>query len=150
MTDKREITEDIILALIAPAASKWESRPEHWISGGNEGLSYCPKCCRKEIRRLLKENPKGGYEIDGGWGTEGDRIPFCETCGVVLDNSLGEDGGKNELINLEEGKFDLASPDNCYTLREILSAQVWGEGPLAERIMALCGRIIASAEESGK
>lgn len=74
-------------------AKRYRTEPEYWVHGdcsdGSRydtcGESFCYKCCEKQVAELQRDDPGGTYSIDGGWGSEGDSRPFCETCGVPLE-----------------------------------------------------------------
>jgi len=106
-------------------SAKIESEPEHWITNSNEGASYCYDCCKKKIAQLKKENPHGDYEIDGGWVSEVEATPFCETCGILLDSSLTDYGARVELKNFIECGFDPVSDYDCRALLDIINACGW-------------------------
>ena len=90
-------------------ADRVPSEPEYWIHGADEGLSYCLECCKKEVKRLSKENPKEEYSVDGGWDTEGDYTPFCEGCGMLLENTLTDCGCRDEVEHFLLYGFDIKS-----------------------------------------
>ena len=101
------------------------SEPEYWIHNADEGISYCYECCKKEVKRLLKENPKGEYCVDGGYGTEGDSTPFCEICDKLLENNLTDYGCEAELDHFLENGFDLKSDDDCRAMAEVIDSRGW-------------------------
>ena len=135
--DTEGVTERLVDGVIAKAYARVKAEPEHWISGANQGLSYCPKCCKKEVARLRKCDPDTEYEVDGGWGTEGDGSVTCTTCHVLLENSYTHYGCESELDYFETDGFDINNPSDCYSLEHILGSEVWGEGELAPRIKRL-------------
>ena len=106
-------------------ASRVPSESEYWIHGADEGLSYCLECCEKEVKRLLRKNPKEEYCVDGGWGVERDSTPFCEDCGKLLENTLTDCGCGDEIEHFLLYKFDLKSDDDCRAMSEVLSACGW-------------------------
>ena len=99
--------------------------PQNWIHDADEGLSYCYDCCSKEVERMLKENPKGEYCVDGGWGVEGDSTPFCEICGKLLENSLTGCGCRTEVEHFLENGFDPLSDDDCRAMSEVINGREW-------------------------
>jgi hypothetical protein len=56
--------------VLRPVAAKFETKPEHWVHGWDEGLSFCFECAEKKVAELLVEEPDGDYCTDGGWGSE--------------------------------------------------------------------------------
>jgi hypothetical protein len=60
----------------------------YWISGA--APDYCLPCCKKAARDAKRE-------VDGGFTTDHDSIPFCETCGVKLDGNLTACGIDEEI-----------------------------------------------------
>ena len=79
-----------------------------WISdGGGAGENYCLECCEKQVASISAQYPDA--EVDGGWRTEHDSPPCCETCGARLDGSLTDYGAREELSALTgecEPRFD--------------------------------------------
>ena len=147
-----------IESLIAPLAGQYETKPEHWLHGHDEGLSYCPACALAEIARLQSDHPDREYDLDGGWGIEGDGLEYCEICEHPLNNHLTRYGAECELEAFEEEGFDLTSQYQCYALSRILDSH--GFGPYADlpgspfqlqqrhefyrRLHALCRSILAA------
>jgi len=111
--------------LFNAGASRVPSEPEHWIHNADEGLSYCYECCEKEVKRLLKENPKGEYCVDGGWGTDGDSTPFCEICHKLLENTLTDYGCEAEVEHFMDNGFDPNSDDDCRAMSEVIGGRGW-------------------------
>lgn len=136
-------------AIIEPIAAKFETKPEHWIHDWDESFSFCYDCAAKKVAELkaAPEDPNADYMIDGGWGIEGDSMAFCETCHCPLDNSFTDYGCKSELDHFEEYGFEL-TPADCYSLDNILGAQLWEGGDLSDRIHALAEKIIAANPSS--
>ena len=134
---------------ISGTAAKFEVLPEHWVHGWDESLSFCFDCCEKKVAELLSAEPDEEYSVDGGWGSDGDSLAYCETCGVPLDNSFTEYACEQELEHFEEHGFDLDDPADCYSLLEVFSGLLWGEGPLAERIEKLCKKIVEELAQRG-
>jgi hypothetical protein len=103
----QEITDD---DCIKEAAVQWlidyaqnntpKFEDEHWIVDHfhryDQGISYCYKCGKKEVKRLKKEAKKEGAskeEIDaiflnGSNDCQNDIIPSCETCYKPLSASV--------------------------------------------------------------
>lgn len=69
-------------------ASNVECKSVHWVHGSDESLSYCYDCAKSRVDSLLKEDPEGGYLVDGGWESYEDGPSHCEECGVDLECSL--------------------------------------------------------------
>lgn len=94
---------------------------EHWISSDgdgdpDEGLSYCLKCGEALVKELNEEEPDGCYVLRSG-DTESDHLPFCETCGDMLDfGGLTECGVDEELAHYEEHGLDPTHPACCYAI----------------------------------
>ncbi|MEA1885069.1 MAG: hypothetical protein U9N62_11205 [Thermotogota bacterium] len=133
--------------------------PEHWAHGGDEGLSYCLKCCKKEVAQLRKEDPenKDDYYVDGGWGTEGDSIAFCETCEALLDNSLTDYGSEEEVRHFLEHGFDVNNEYDCYSMTRVICGHGWrpwddkeSDLNFYEDLHKLCKRILGTIANPGK
>lgn len=135
--DAEGVSAKLVESLIEARAQRLRVEPEHWIYGADQAPSYCPECCRKEVRLLQREDPKGDYGVDGGWGSEGDGPALCEKCGVWLDTAYTDEACTSELAHFETCGFDIAGKDDCYSLCNILDSQIWGKGPLADRIKRL-------------
>lgn len=143
-----------ILSLVEGPASTLELKDEHWITvhgtddaiDVDSGVSYCPECCEKEVARLKKEDPAhaDNYYVDGGWGIEGDYIPYCETCGAMLSNSLLPTFCEEQLEYFDENEFDVTSPDDCYTMQQMLES--WGDEKVGPDIRALAKKIIEAKQ----
>lgn len=126
------VTDDLIKGLVLPGADKCAVLDEHWVHGGDASLSYCHECCVKEVARLKKENPEEEFLVDGGWGIEGDGTAWCETCSHRLSNSLTDYGAEKEFKHFLEHGVDLKNPDDCLSLYEALSSQLWTADNLLE------------------
>ena len=112
--------------IFSEGAAKVATKPEHWVHGGDEGLSYCYDCCEKQVEALLKEKPDDDICIDGGWGTDGDSLEFCEDCGHRLYNTPTQYCCESELDHFEEHGFDPASEDDCYSMDAVVCGGGWG------------------------
>ena len=135
--------------LFNAGAEKVESEPEHWISGADEGMSYCYDCAEKEVEQLLKKNPAGEYIVDGGWGIEGDSTPFCEICDKLLENTLTDYGCESEVDHFLDHGFDPKYDDDCRAMSEVISSKAWEpcENEDIEyfaNLHKLCGKILES------
>lgn len=121
------ITREWTQLRLARGFAGCDEAPEHWVHGddADEGLSYCLECCRVEVARLKAENPKGDYAVAGGWGTDGDHTPFCETCGKRLSNTLTDYGAEEEFDHFLEHGFSLDSADDCLDLCRAIDSQPW-------------------------
>lgn len=114
--------EDIIEA----TAAKFKVLPEHWIhNSGDEATSYCRACGEKEVARILKKHPDADVSLDGGFGSKGDSLAFCETCGKPLDNTFTTYACENELNHFDEDGFNPKSPEDCYIVQRILGSMGW-------------------------
>ena len=103
-----------------------EEHPEHWIYGGDGGLSYCLECCGKEVKRLSKEHPENEYSVDGGWGhAAGDSQAFCEDCGKLLDNDFTQYACETEVEHFLEYGFDYECGDDCLSMSKVISSAGW-------------------------
>jgi len=120
-----EKDQEKLEALFNTGAARIPSEPEFWINGADGGLSYCLDCCEKEVEKLLKKDPDGGYTVDGGWETEGDSTPFCENCGKLLENILTDYGCEAEVKHFLSYGFDPKSDDDCWAMSEVIRARGW-------------------------
>lgn len=116
-----EKQQDTIRSLISKKAAKHKALDCHWIyNGPDEGANYCERCALKEIKRIRKEYPDAS--LDGGWRTEHDSLPYCETCHKPLDGSLTYYGAEQEIEHFLEYNFDPESAADCYSLDEALNS----------------------------
>jgi len=106
-------------------AMRVSEEDEHWISGYDEGLSFCYWCVQKKVEELRKSDPDGEYFVDGGWGTDGDGTPYCETCGQRLDNTLTEWGCTEEVRHFLMYDFDPFSPYACDDMHKVIQSGGW-------------------------
>ena len=118
------LTEHLITDMLG-AASRYATKPEHWIHGGDEGLSYCYECCEKEVAKKLKAEPTGDYSVDGGWDNEGDSQAFCEDCGHALSNSFTQYACESEIEHFLENGIDFNCPSDAYSMERILGSTTW-------------------------
>jgi hypothetical protein len=60
----------------------------YWVTNGNNcsSINYCKKCVTNAAT-----NDNG--IVDGGWSTEHDTPPYCDTCNTPLAGSLTDDNG---------------------------------------------------------
>lgn len=142
---ERDVISDL-QKLIAPCAAKFETVPEHWIHGWDEGLSFCYECAEKKVAELLAAEPDEEYLVDGGWGAEGDSQAFCETCHRALDNSYTDYAAEQELDHFEEYGFDLNSPDDCHAVLECTYAVGCGNEEVNQRLEKLARSILEKAK----
>jgi len=98
---------------------------EYWISGHDEGESFCYPCAEKKVDELRKSDPDGEYDIDGGFSTEGDDTPSCETCGQRLDNTLTQGGCTEEIRHYLMYGFDPFCPYSCDDMLKVLGSSGW-------------------------
>jgi len=112
--------------MFGAGAGKVKTKDEHWIHGWNEGVSFCYECCEKKVAELLAAEPGADYSRDGGWGTEGDSLEFCETCGHRLFNTPTQYCCESELDHFEQHGFDPANDDDCYSMDAVVSSSGWG------------------------
>lgn len=118
-TDRREAIERFIHEHAAGA----EDPPEcHWFSGDAPGWEYdagqdfCSECAEAVLELFYEEHPEleerdedgevdreaRTVQIDGGWSTDHDSLPFCEECGRRLTGHLTEYGVEQELEHFAE------------------------------------------------
>jgi hypothetical protein len=131
------LTQELVERVIAKTARKFKTKPEHWIHGWDEGISFCRECAEKKVAELLKEEPKEYYFVAGGYGNEGDSQAYCDTCHHPLDNSYTDYCCEQELDHFAEYPFSVKSPSDCHSLQEILSAQLWEGGQLSAAVQRL-------------
>ena len=110
-----------------------ESFPEHWISGHDEGQSYCYECAEKKVAELLALEPLADYRVGGGYGSSGDSTPCCETCQKLLENSLTDYGCESELDHFVENGFDPTSSGDCRAMAEVISSGGWGRADFVSK-----------------
>jgi len=112
----------------------WGSRnvvehDEHWIYGGEDGaLSYCFECAEKEVAKLLAAG-ETDIEVDGGWGTDGDYTPWCETCDKLLSNSYTQYACEEEVGHFLDYSFDPTHPHDCYSMEKVIGSSGWNWPP---------------------
>lgn len=88
---------------------------QHWLQGGDQGMSYCSACAQKAV------DAGDAEAVDGGWDQECDGQAFCETCGIPLQYTLTDYGVEQELESMMAAK-DLAalSPAGAYAISRVL------------------------------
>lgn len=97
----------------------------YWIHGADCGEDYCYQCCKSEVEKLKKKDPKGEYFVDGGWRSDHDGTPFCASCQKRLDGSLTNYGCKQEVDHFLEYGFDPNSDDDCLSMSEVICSRGW-------------------------
>lgn len=97
----------------------------HWIHNADEGEEWCEDCAEKQIAKLLAENPKGDYSLDGGWRTESDHTPFCEGCDCQLSACLTYCGAESELKHFLDNGFDPKHDSECHAVDEVVNTIGW-------------------------
>lgn len=149
--DMKELTATERMRLEELFYSGWlhiSEEDEHWIHGYDEGLSYCRECAVKKVKELRKSDPDREYSIDGGWGTDGDSTPFCETCGQRLSNTLTQYGCESEVDHFLMYGFDPMSPYNCLDMHGVVESSGWEpfidieDEPYFKDLYRLCRRIL--------
>lgn len=145
-----DVTESLIDGLILVNAARYETKPEHWIGGDDESLSYCRKCAEKEIRKLQKGKPKDTYFLDGGRGCESDGQPFCETCGDALAASFTTYACESELDHFEDYGIDLDSPGDCYSMERIMGSVGFLDDELTPRIKRVIAKAVRARDRKAK
>jgi len=121
-----EIDRKKLEKLFNDGAARVGEKPEHWINGSDESISYCYGCAEKEIERLKKENQQEEYFIDGGWGHAGDSQAFCETCGATLNNDYTQTACEEEVSHFLENGFDIKSDMDCLSMSKVICSAGWG------------------------
>jgi len=106
-----------------------EEFPEHWVYGGDGGISYCLECCEKEADKLSKKHPDEEFSVDGGCGTSGDSQAFCESCGKLLNNDFTQYACETEVDHFLEHGFDFACGDDCLSMSKVISSAGWEPYP---------------------
>ena len=121
------VDAEAVEALLQPLADRG-APSEHacWLTGqtkdgGNPaGQNYCRKCCEKAARKINKAG--GDVVADGGWGSEDDNHPYCETCGKRLGASITSGGIEEEIRHFESldswGKITPGGAFDLYTIVE--------------------------------
>lgn len=112
-------------ALAVTGAASYTTVPEHWISGDDESLSYCRPCGENKVAALRAERPTEEFQLDGGWGIDGDSQAFCESCNCALENTFTNCACEEELDHFEREGFDVRNPGDCYVLDRLLMAVPW-------------------------
>lgn len=96
------------------AAGAERALPCHWFGGDfhDAGEDFCWNCATEIVDKKYAADPKRFEElygecedeedrhntaIDGGWDTEHDSPPFCETCGRKLSGNLTDYGSDEEI-----------------------------------------------------
>lgn len=113
-------------AIVSAGAAGAEAKPEHWIHDWDEGVSFCRSCAEAKIKELLAEEPGAGYCLAGGWGIEGDRQAFCETCEELLDNTYTMYACESEVDHFLENGFFATDAVECHSLNQVISSEGWG------------------------
>lgn len=116
---------DRLESLFNAGAARVTTKDEHWIHGHDEGRSYCHACATSKVAELLRAEPDEEYQVDGGWGIEGDSLATCEHCHARLYNSLTNYGCESEVENFMGYGFDPKSDDDCYSLERCIAARGW-------------------------
>lgn len=108
------VTEELVSELrsfiaghTAGAAEKLDA---HWVHGAGkiadsgcdgEATDFCHDCCTAKVDEIFTAHPKeaerAGICVDGGWGTDHDSPPRCDTCGAKLSGNLTEYGADQEI-----------------------------------------------------
>lgn len=74
----------------------------YWVYGDDSGFNYCLECCEAKVEEIKSKRRKADVQVDGGWCTEHDSPPSCETCGMGLRGSLTNYGVDQELEHFIE------------------------------------------------
>ena len=96
----RRLSPENIAAFISARAGRLSEKDSvHWVHGAGqirgsdvtETVHFCGECCAAKVAELEERFPEEcervGVCVDGGWGSEEDGAPFCETCGARLSAS---------------------------------------------------------------
>lgn len=107
LTCPKSIAVDALRRFIRGRAAKAdETLSAHWVHGAGglgceEATDYCYECCVAKVAEIIAAHPKAAEEagvcVDGGWSTEHDSTPSCDTCGAKLSADLTEYGADEEL-----------------------------------------------------
>lgn len=112
--------------LIEAMAHQQEVFSEYFIAGGKDEsysyYAYCEKCCQKEKERLDTEKPNNEYYIVFYPCGENDSFVWCTECRKLLSSTITAYGAEEELEGFVLTKLNFTSPNDCYSLRECLSA----------------------------
>ena len=118
-----------------------QPKPDCWISfypNDNHCGYYCRDCCQKHVdtlisgfhpaeeeqesipltdeeKKMIEEQPP---IVDGGWGSESDRNPICDTCGEWTTSIMTDHTIIDELDYIIDNldKIDLNNPTEAYNL----------------------------------
>lgn len=106
-----------------------ETKNEYWIHGDDddcdEGESYCRECCELKIANLKRLNPENEYCVCGGYGIQGDGVPWCENCGCRLWNSFTEYACESEVENFLMYGFDPFCHESCAVMERVVDGRGW-------------------------
>tara|TARA_Y100000588_G_scaffold48899_1_gene46027 strand:+ start:1961 stop:2458 length:498 start_codon:yes stop_codon:yes gene_type:complete len=123
-----------------------QPQPDCWIGNypnDNHDGDFCRSCCQKHVDTLLsgfhpsteddvKSTPLNKSEleaiefappfVDGGWGSENDRLPICITCGGWITSTLTDSTVISELEHYIQhaDSIDLSQPNQAYGLLIVL------------------------------
>ena len=75
----------------------------------------------------MEKNPDGDYEVDGGFGVEGDSTPNCETCGKTLENSFTNSACEEELQHFME--YGVDDDYDYLSLSKMIDSRGWEPWP---------------------
>ncbi len=133
-----------------------QPQPDCWIGNYPNDTHYgdfCRSCCQKHVDTLLsgfhpateddvKSTPLDKSElqaiqdnppfVDGGWGSENDRLPICITCGCWITSVLTDSTVISELEHYIQNanSLDLSQPNQAYGLLIVLDG-VYSEESIA-------------------
>lgn len=134
----------------------------HWFDGDfhDAGENFCRACAEKLVDQKYASDPKRFaylYDecdtaeeryyaaIDGGWSTEHDSPPYCETCGETLGGTLTDYGVDEEVDALTDGAGPLSPHD--WAMLDLAMINVRGEDmTLAEYVAKPAPKDPLSAE----
>jgi len=160
------INTPLYLALSALAETV-TPHADHWIGNhpdGEQSVEFCPTCVKQAVANLKEGNNTDGLtsltdeeksevessppHIDGGWRSEYDTIPRCDTCSVLLTGSLTSTAVDEEISHYEsiEGDIEISRNEQAYELLELFDAIVTDDATRTLRAKAIESRIVVKTE----
>jgi hypothetical protein len=88
-----------MMADVGARAQRAQDRPAcHWFRSDFHEPSE--NFCRPCAEALVDQRGAGHDEIDGGWESDNDTLPCCQTCGRLLSGWLTDHGANEEIEHL--------------------------------------------------
>lgn len=117
--------------------------PCHWIDGGRDpGANYCAECAEVARDVELEAADHDDIYIGGGYRTDHDSWPFCETCERRLDGDLTAEGAEQELEHFQQYESSDLTPTEWAEVRAMVDA-LPPPHPLAVQAYQLGRKLIA-------